>query len=69
MKAQLLTASYLFWFSCGFRVLSNLVNTACLIFQMSQVSDDLQFEHEKGSKVKQLVKKKEEKGGFNLSHI
>ena len=28
---------------------------------MSQVSDDLQFEHEKGSKGKQLVKKKKRK--------
>lgn len=47
MKAQLQTASYVFWFSCGFRLLSNLVNMASLVFQMSQVSGDLQFEHEK----------------------
>lgn len=42
---------------------------------MSQVSDDLQFEHEKSSKGKQLVKEKKEKKEkvvpklSNLSHI
>lgn len=45
-----------FDFSCGFGVLFNFVNAPCLTFHMSQISANLQFEHEKRSNGKQLVK-------------